>query len=100
MGNGAKDVGVPVSYACCDLARKLVGAAEGLEQRQPPEKIGKDLGLWGDSGNAILDAARRMGPERARALFDAAIGVDAGIKSGLDAQIALETLALRLSMET
>lgn len=100
MGNGAKDVGVPVSYACCDLARKLVGAAEGLEQRQPPGKIGKDLGLWGDSGNAILDAARRMGPERARALFDAAIGVDAGIKSGLDAQIALETLALRLSMET
>lgn len=100
MGNGSKDVGVPVSYACCDLARKLVGAAEGIEQRQPPGKIGKDLGLWSASSGPIMDAARRMGTTRARALFDAAIGVDAGIKSGLDTEIALETLALRFAMQT
>tara|TARA_R110000782_G_scaffold19101_3_gene51989 strand:+ start:8284 stop:9282 length:999 start_codon:yes stop_codon:yes gene_type:complete len=100
MGNGSKDVGVPVSYACCDLARKLVGAAEGLEQRQPPMKITKDLGLWGGSGGPILDSARRMGVGRARALFDAAIAVDAGIKSGLDTEIALETLALRFALQT
>jgi DNA polymerase-3 subunit delta len=94
MGNGSKDVGVPVSYACCDLARKLVGAAEGLEQRQPPMKINKDLAMWG-GGDAIQAAARRIGPDRARELLDAAMAVDAGIKSGLDTEIAIETLTLR-----
>jgi hypothetical protein len=41
-----------------------------------------------------------MGVGRARALFDAAIAVDAGIKSGLDTEIALETLALRFALQT
>lgn len=96
MGNGSKDVGVPVSYACCDLARKLVGAAEGLEQRHPPMKINKDLGMWG-GGDAIQAAARRIGPAKARELLDAAMAVDAGIKSGMDTEIAIETLALRFA---
>jgi DNA polymerase-3 subunit delta len=95
MGNGSKDVGVPVSFACCDLARKLMGAAEGMAQGAPPGKITKDLGLWGGSDRPIMDAARRLGPARARELFDAAIAVDAGIKSGLDTEIAIEVLALR-----
>jgi DNA polymerase-3 subunit delta len=95
MGNGSKDVGVPVSYACCDLARKLVGAAEGLEQRQPTTKINKDLAIMWGGGDAIQAAARRIGPDRARELLDAAMAVDAGIKSGLDTEIAIETLTLR-----
>ncbi|MCC5824267.1 MAG: DNA polymerase III subunit delta [Phycisphaerales bacterium] len=95
MGNGAKDAGVPVSYACCDLARKLVGAAEGMAAGTPPGKLRSALKLWGDSERLVFDNARRLGPARARALFDAAIGVDAGIKSGMDPEIALETLALR-----
>ena len=95
MGNGARDAGVPVSYACCDLARKLVGAAEGMAAGTPPAKLRAALKLWGDSERLVFDNARRLGPARARALFDAAIGVDAGLKSGADPEIALETLALR-----
>ena len=95
MGNGARDAGVPVSYACCDLARKLVGAAEGIAAGTPPAKLRAALKLWGDSERLVFDNARRLGPARARALFDASMGVDAGIKSGADPQLALETLALR-----
>lgn len=94
LGNGKSDAAVPMSFAMCDLARKLVGAAEGLERGTPPAQIGRELGLWGDATGPVLDAARRMGPGRARALFDRAIGVDAGIKSGSDAERSLELLAL------
>lgn len=95
MGNGSRDVAVPVCYACCDLARKLVGAAEGMAQNMPPAKLNKDLGLWFGTDRPVMDAAKRLGPARARALFDAAIATDAGIKSGLDPEIAVEVLALR-----
>lgn len=97
MGNGKSDAAVPVSFACCDLARKLMGAAEGFEQRKNPMQISKDLAIWGPAQGPILDTARRLGVARARALFDAAIAVDAGIKSGMDAEIALETLALKFT---
>ncbi len=97
LGNGSKDLGVPVSFAFCDLTRKLVGAAEGLAQGLPPGKVSKDLGLWGPAERMVMDTARRIGPEGARRLFDAAIAVDAGIKSGMDPEVALETLALRLA---
>ncbi len=96
MGNSKSDMSVVVSFALTDLARKLAGAAEGLEQRKNPMQIGKELGLWGAAQGAIIDAARRIGPGKARRLFDRAIGVDAGIKSGLDAEIAIETLALEM----
>lgn len=97
MGNSKSDAAVPVSYAMCDLARKLVGAAEGFSQRKNPMQISKDLGIWGPSQGPILDAARRLGSEKARGLFDRAIEVDAGIKSGMNAEIALETLAMRFA---
>jgi len=97
MGNSKGDAAVPVSYAMCDLARKLVGAAEGFAQRKNPMQISKDLGIWGPSQGPILDAARRIGSEKARGLFDRAIEVDAGIKSGMNSEIALETLALRFA---
>lgn len=97
MGNGKSDAAVPVSYAMCDLARKLAGAAEGFAQRKNPMQISKELAIWGPSQGPILDAARKLGPQKSRALFDRAIEVDAGIKSGMDSEIALETLALRFA---
>jgi len=96
MGNSKSDMSVVVCYALTDLARKLAWAAEGLGQRKSPVQISKELGLWNDAQGAIIDAARRIGPAKARRLFDRAIGVDAGIKSGLDAEIAIETLALEM----
>lgn len=95
MGNGARDAAVPVSYACCDLARKLMGAAEGIAQRQNESAIARDLAIWGPSQHAVMNAARRISPTTARDLFDAAVSTDAGIKSGHNAEIALETLALK-----
>lgn len=95
LGNGPREAHVPVSYACCDLARKLVGAAEGMARGVPPGNLARDLGLWGGSDRPIMDRARRLGPSGARALFDAAIEVDAGIKSGADPKVSLEVLALR-----
>lgn len=95
LGNGSKDMTVVVSLACCELARKLLGVVEGMAQRRNPMQLAREVGLWGDAQDAVLLAARRISPAKARELFDAAVAVDEGIKSGLDAEIAVEVLALK-----
>ena len=89
---------VLVSYALTDLTRKLHAMARGLDERIPPAQLAKALRLWGSSGRAIEDAARRLGPSVAARLFREAIATDAAIKSGLGKpQRRLERLALQIA---
>lgn len=91
---------VLVSYALMDLTRKLCVLARAIDDRIPSAQASKGLRLWGDSARMIEQAARAMGPERCARLFDIAVRLDAGMKSGHpDPERALERLALTVSRQ-
>ena len=69
-------------WAITDLLRRLHTAAQLLRQKQAPPAVARDLRLWGDTGNAILSAARRTDPRRFAQLLQAAIDADQRSKSG------------------
>ena len=69
-------------WAITDLLRRLHTAAQLLRQNQAPPAVARDLRLWGDTGNAILTAARRTDPKRFAQLLQAAIDADQRTKSG------------------
>ena len=96
LGNSPKSNAVPVVFACSDLARKLMGASEAMAQGVNANVIGKELKLWpASSKDAILGTARRLGPARARALFEECVAADVASKStGIDTGIMLERLML------
>jgi DNA polymerase-3 subunit delta len=96
LGNSPRDNSVPVVFACSDLARKLMGASEALAQGVNGNVIGKELKLWpAESKDTILRTAKRLGPNRARALFDQCVAADVASKSsGADMGIMLERLML------
>lgn len=98
MNNGSKGAHVPVSFACTDLARKLLGIAEGMNQGINPHTLAKDMKLWGPSRDPIMHTARRVGPKRARALLDACIKADMALKSSTGTPMrTLEVLVLRFA---
>ncbi|MBO6514520.1 MAG: DNA polymerase III subunit delta [Phycisphaerales bacterium] len=95
LGNSKNDNAVPVLFACSDLARKIMGASEAFGQGANPGMISKELKLWGASKDAILRTAKRLGPARARALFESCVAADVASKSsGVDTRILLERLVL------
>jgi len=95
LGNSPRSNAVPVIFACSDLARKLMGASEAMEQGVSTQVISKELKLWGASKDVILRTAGRMGPARARALFDECVAADVASKSSsVDLGILLERLML------
>jgi DNA polymerase-3 subunit delta len=99
LGNGAKDTHVPAVFACSDLARKLVGASEGMARGVNANTIAKELRLWGESRDVILHAAKRAGAARSRRLFDRCIDADLTIKSSsVDPRVLLERLAVEFAM--
>jgi len=97
LENSGKSTAVPVSYACIDLARKLVGVSEGAANGENLNTVAKELKLWGPSRDAIMRLARRVSPERARALLDASVRADMDIKRSADPIRTLEVLALRFA---
>ena len=97
LENSGKSTFVPVSYACIDLARKLVGVSEGMAQGLNGNAVAKELKLWGPSRDPIMRLARKIGPQRSRELLDASIKVDMSIKRSTDPIRALEILALRFA---
>ena len=97
LENTGKDQHVPVSYACIDLARKLVGVCEGAASGQNLNTVAKDLKLWGDSRDALMRLSKRMPPQRARELLDASVRADMSIKRSADPVRTLEVLALRFA---
>lgn len=95
LGNSPRSNAVPVVFACSDLSRKLMGASEAMAQGVSAQMISKELKLWGASKDAILGTARRLGPAKARALFDECVAADVASKSsGIDTGIMLERLML------
>jgi DNA polymerase-3 subunit delta len=95
LSNAPKGAHVPVAFACTDLARKMLGIAEGMKQGASVQGLAKEMKLWGPSRDPILHAARAMGPIRARKLFDACIDADRSMKSsGTDPVRRLERLAV------
>jgi DNA polymerase III delta subunit len=98
LENSGKSTHVPVSYACIDLARKLVGVSEGMAHGMNPNAVAKELKLWGPSRDPIMRLARKLGPARARALFDASIKADMDLKRSVgEPSRTLELLALRFA---
>lgn len=95
LNNSGKGVHVPVSFACCDLARKLMGIAQGMEQGINANVLAKEMKLWGPSRDPILHAARKIGAARARKLFDECVQADMALKSSVGTPMrVLEVLAL------
>jgi DNA polymerase III subunit delta len=96
LGNSPRNNAVPVVFACSDLARKLMGASEAMAQGINSNVIGKELKLWpASSKDTILRTAKRLGPTRARALFDECVAADVASKSSsADMGIMLERLML------
>lgn len=95
MNNSGRGTHVPVSFACTDLARKLVGIAEGFEQGVNGHTLAKDMKLWGPSRDPIMHTARRIGPIRARKLLDECVQADMALKSSLGTPMrTLEMLSI------
>jgi len=87
-----------VSYALVDLARKLHGASRAMKQGARPGELMRPLKLWGSSGDAILNAARKTDPDRALALLRTAVRGDHRSKSGFgEPERTLETVVLEFS---
>ncbi len=98
MNNSPKGAHVPVSFACMDLARKLVGIAEGMNQGVNPNTLAKEMKLWGPSRDPIMRTARKIGPTNARKLLDQCVKADVGLKSSIGTPMrTLELLMLEFA---
>ena len=97
LDNSGKSNFVPVSFACIDLARKLVGVSEGAANGENLNTVAKELKLWGPSRDAIMRLARKVSPTKARELLDASVRADMDIKRSADPSRTLEVLALRFA---
>lgn len=98
LDNGPRNTAVPVSFACCDLARKLLGVCAGIESGANPFEAAKAVKIWGPSRDPILAAARRTSVARARELFDDCVRADVAQKSGLGTPVrTLERIVLRFA---
>ncbi len=101
LDNSPKAAHIPVSYACMDLARRLVGISEGMAQGINANTLAKEMKLWGPSRDPIMRLARSIGPARARALFDDCVEADMALKSSTGTpERTLELLALEFSRLT
>ena len=95
MNNSPRSAHVPISFACIDLARKLVGIAEGMDQGVNPNTLAKDMKLWGPSRDPIMRTARKIGRVRARALLDECVNADMALKSSIGTPLrTLEMLSM------
>jgi DNA polymerase-3 subunit delta len=99
LDRGPKDLAVPVTWACIDLARQLHSLAQGLRQGKNAQALAgmlKIFPVW--KVDALVAVARRLDPKRAAALLGAAVEADRRTKSGLgDSDRNLEVLALRFA---
>jgi len=85
-------------WSMTDMARKVHGASRLLKQGENPGSIMKALRLWGDSGNAMVNAARRHPPAALAQLLHEAIESDARVKRGqMMGEHSLECLAITMA---
>ncbi|UCD76829.1 MAG: DNA polymerase III subunit delta [Phycisphaerales bacterium] len=84
-----------VAWAISDLLRKLHAASQLLGQGMSPGAVTKRLRLWGDGQNLILNAARRLPPERIAQLLRTSLDWSMKGRRGVgEAQRTLEALTV------
>jgi len=89
---------VALAWSYTDLARKVYGASLGLAAGENPGAIASRLRLWGTSKDLILQAARRVTPDRAAELLRAAVENDVRLKTSQgDPVVNLEALTIRFT---
>jgi DNA polymerase III delta subunit len=89
---------VPLNWAYIDLARKLHGASVGLAAGENPYALAGRLKLWGPQQEPVFRAARKVRPDAAAALLQAAVDTDVKLKTGQgDPVVNLEVLTLRFA---
>lgn len=73
---------VPLTWAVCDLLRKLHAASQLLARRVPPPGVMKQVKLWGETTEPILRMAGGTPPAVFAQLLRDAVEMDRGNKSG------------------
>jgi DNA polymerase III subunit delta len=87
-----------ITWAICDLLRKLHTASQLVQQGVNTGAIIGKLKLFGESKDAIMTAARRCEPARFAAMLDLAVRTDQRNKSGTGDPIrSLEALTLQIA---
>lgn len=89
---------VPLTWAFIDLARKIHGVARGMRQGENPGTLMRTLKLWPPLSDLVVAAAKRLTPEAAAGLLQAAIDADQKQKTSAgDAVRILEALTIRFT---
>jgi DNA polymerase III delta subunit len=89
---------VPLTWAFIDLARKIHGVVRGVRQGENPGQLSRQYKLWPPMSDTVFAAAKRLTPEAAAGLLQAAIDADHKQKTSAgDAVRILEALALRFT---
>lgn len=87
-----------VSYAMNDLARKLHACAHAAKQGKNFYQVRGPLRLFGAGGDAIFNAAAKMGPETCRGVLNSALEATLRDRTGLgESGRTLERLALKIA---
>ncbi|MGD9790159.1 MAG: DNA polymerase III subunit delta [Phycisphaerales bacterium] len=87
-----------VSYAMNDLARKLHACAHAAKQGKNFYQVRGPLRLFGAGGDAIFNAAAKMGPEACRGVLNSALEATLRDRTGLgESGRTLERLALKIA---
>lgn len=89
---------VPITWAICDVLRKMHTASQLLRRGVPPQGVFAQAKLWGSSGEAALRLAREHEPAVFAQLLRLALLADQHAKSGVgDPQRNLEGLLVRIA---
>ena len=87
-------------WSVVDLTRRLSAASTMMQNGLSAGDIRKNLKLFGDGGNRILQLAKQRTPTQLANLFTEAVAVDARTRSGLlDGRRGLELITLRVCRE-
>lgn len=89
---------IPLTWAFIDLARKIHGVVRGVRQGENTGQLSRQYKLWPPMSEMVFSAAKRLTPEAAAGLLQAAIDADHKQKTSAgDAVRILESLALRFT---
>ncbi|HWB21047.1 MAG TPA: DNA polymerase III subunit delta [Phycisphaerales bacterium] len=89
---------VPLTWSIMDLLRKVHAAGRLQQEGMNPGMIAKELKLWGDAVQGVLNAGKRVKPETSAQLLRAAVETDQHNKSGVgEPERNLEVLTQRVA---
>ncbi|MCA9296771.1 MAG: DNA polymerase III subunit delta [Phycisphaerales bacterium] len=89
---------VPITWAMCDLMRKLYSASRLRREGMPAATVAKQLRLWGPARDAVIQIAERHEPATLAHLLEAAMETDRRGKSGVGLPArSLEALIVQIA---